>query len=93
MGMAVPCTNLDSSTLSLGLILTATQQQNLLCPVTSDDIRKALLDIENDKASGLDSYGAKFFKAAWDTVNLDLQQAVEEFSPTSVFLNNGIPLC
>lgn len=88
MGTAAACTELDSSNFSMGPVLTATQQQQLLILVTSEDIQQDLLNIGNDKATGPDGYGAKFFKSAWDTAHSDLQQAVEEFFASSRLLKH-----
>lgn len=61
MGTAMPCIDLDNITICKGSVLIDSQQQSLINLVTSKDIRKALLDIGNDKTLGLDGYGAKFF--------------------------------
>lgn len=60
-------------------VLTEAQQQELVRTITLEEIHKALFDIGNDRALGSDGYGAKFFKAAWNTVSSDLQWAVHEF--------------
>lgn len=70
---------LDNSTIRLGSVLTTDQQQQLITPITSEEIRQALLDIGNDKALGPNGYSVEFFKATWDIVNSDLQQALMEF--------------
>lgn len=75
MGTTVTCSGLDSNKLTLEPVL----QQNLISPTTSKEIQKTLFDIDNDKASGPNGYGAKFFKSTWDTMNSNLQQAMKEF--------------
>ncbi|GKE98033.1 RNA-directed DNA polymerase, eukaryota, reverse transcriptase zinc-binding domain protein, partial [Tanacetum coccineum] len=51
-----------------------------LDPKTADDeIKKALFDIEDNKASGPDGYTSKFFKSAWSVVGKDTCSAVKEF--------------
>ncbi|GKA59322.1 RNA-directed DNA polymerase, eukaryota, reverse transcriptase zinc-binding domain protein [Tanacetum coccineum] len=45
--------------------------EELVRPVSDDEIKKALFDIEDNKASGLDGYTSKFFKSAWSVVGKD----------------------
>ncbi|XP_075515922.1 uncharacterized protein LOC142550735 [Primulina tabacum] len=40
----------------------------LTASVSIDEIRAALFDIDNDKASGSDGFGSFFFKHAWDLI-------------------------
>lgn len=62
------CSGLDISKLTLGPIL----QKNLISPITSEEIQKALFDIDNDRALRSNGHGVKFFKSAWDTMNSNL---------------------
>ncbi|GKD62458.1 hypothetical protein Tco_1299967 [Tanacetum coccineum] len=51
----------------------------LIKPVSDEEIKMALFDIEDNKASGLDGYTSKFFKSAWSVVGKDTCAAVKEF--------------
>ncbi|GJT13946.1 RNA-directed DNA polymerase, eukaryota, reverse transcriptase zinc-binding domain protein [Tanacetum coccineum] len=53
--------------------------EELVRPVSDDEIKKALFDIEDNKASGPDGYTSKFFKSAWSVVGKDTCSAVKEF--------------
>ncbi|KAG6536982.1 hypothetical protein ZIOFF_002060 [Zingiber officinale] len=44
-----------------------------------DEIRHALFNIGDQKASGSDNYGANFFKHSWDIIKRDLEATVMEF--------------
>ncbi|GJY65952.1 RNA-directed DNA polymerase, eukaryota, reverse transcriptase zinc-binding domain protein [Tanacetum coccineum] len=48
-------------------------------PISDCEIKVTLFDIEDNKASGLDGYSSKFFKAAWSVVGRDTYSAVREF--------------
>ncbi|KAK1413813.1 hypothetical protein QVD17_29549 [Tagetes erecta] len=41
---------------------------SMVLPVTDDEVKAAMFDIDDDKAPGPDGYSAKFFKAAWSVV-------------------------
>lgn len=65
--------------LKFGPVFTDEQQLDLAHDVTFEEIRKALLDIGNDKTPGPNGYGEKLFKAAWETIKTDLIATVIEF--------------
>lgn len=50
LGTAVPCTALDSGYATDGPVLTESQQQQLIAPITEEEIRKALFSIGNNRA-------------------------------------------
>ncbi|GKC42552.1 zinc knuckle CX2CX4HX4C containing protein [Tanacetum coccineum] len=52
---------------------------NLIRPISDEEIKITLFDIEDNKASGPDSYSSKFFKAAWKVVGDDTRAAIKEF--------------
>lgn len=59
---------------------------NLNVPFIGEDVRKALFDINPNKAPGLDGYTALFFQKEWDIVWGDVTKVV-----LGVF-NRGQPL-
>ncbi|GJS32657.1 RNA-directed DNA polymerase, eukaryota, reverse transcriptase zinc-binding domain protein [Tanacetum coccineum] len=47
--------------------------------VTNEEIKVALFDIDDDKASGPDGFTSKFFKASWKIIKNDVIGVVKEF--------------
>lgn len=56
------------------------------CKFNMDDIKKALMDIPNNKAPGLDGYHSFFFKTAWLMVQNDFCAAIFDFFTTGKIL-------
>ncbi|GKC01404.1 RNA-directed DNA polymerase, eukaryota, reverse transcriptase zinc-binding domain protein [Tanacetum coccineum] len=54
--------------------------------VTDDEIKHAMFDIDNDKATGPDGYTACFFKKSWSIVGKDIIEAIKEFFLTGKLL-------
>ena len=52
----------------------------LISDVSENEIKLALFDIDDDKASGPDGFTSKNFKAAWSVVGHDTCAAFKEFS-------------
>ncbi|GKA83994.1 hypothetical protein Tco_0805589 [Tanacetum coccineum] len=59
--------------------LDAEVAMNLIRPVSDEEIKIALFDIDDNKASGPDGYSCKFFKAAWKVVGDDTCATIKEF--------------
>nr|KAJ0193875.1 hypothetical protein LSAT_V11C800388240 [Lactuca sativa] len=59
--------------------LDSIQALDMVKDVTSEEIKSALFDIDDDKAPGPDGYSSKFFKKAWRIVGDDFCVAVKEF--------------
>nr|KAJ0187106.1 hypothetical protein LSAT_V11C900454800 [Lactuca sativa] len=55
------------------------QALEMVNEVTNEEIKRALFDIDDDKAPGPDGYSSKFFKKAWRIVGDDFCFAVKEF--------------
>ncbi|KAK4382501.1 hypothetical protein Sango_2864400 [Sesamum angolense] len=55
-------------------ILTDDEAQALIRPVTSDEVKTAFFDIEEDKAPGPDGFSSGFFKAAWPVVGRGVER-------------------
>ncbi|GJW35252.1 RNA-directed DNA polymerase, eukaryota, reverse transcriptase zinc-binding domain protein [Tanacetum coccineum] len=65
--------------LSMEVKLDAGTALDLIKHVSDCEIKAALFDIEDNKASGPDGYSSKFFKAAWSVVGRDTCLAIREF--------------
>lgn len=62
-------------------------------PVSNEEIKSAIFDIDDNKAPGPDGYTSKFFKASWDVVGGDVCMVVKEFFSSGKMLgelNNTI---
>jgi hypothetical protein len=70
---------IDVEAMRTGRQLNATQRDMLTCSVTEDEITIALKGIGNDKAPGIDGFGAYFYKKAWQIIKLDVIAAVQDF--------------
>ncbi|XP_071687999.1 uncharacterized protein [Rutidosis leptorrhynchoides] len=51
----------------------------MVTEVTTEEIRRAIFDINDSKSPGPDGYSAAFFKQAWDIIGDDVVQAVKDF--------------
>ncbi|XP_060175336.1 uncharacterized protein LOC132606044 [Lycium barbarum] len=65
--------------LSEGHVLQREQQLKLMQPVTSEEIKDALMGIDDHKALGYDGYNALFFKKSWEVVVQGITNAVLRF--------------
>ncbi|CAK8532356.1 unnamed protein product [Lathyrus sativus] len=70
---------IDTSAMRAGSQLTENQRTMLSEPVTEKEIKDALDGIGNDKAPGLDGFGAYFFKQAWQIVKADVITTINDF--------------
>ncbi|KAL0300285.1 UNVERIFIED_CONTAM: Retrovirus-related Pol polyprotein from type-2 retrotransposable element R2DM [Sesamum angustifolium] len=67
-------------------ILTEEEANALIRPVTVDDVKKAMFDIEEDKAPGPDGFSSGFYKAAWPIVGEEISKAIMDFFTTGKLL-------
>jgi hypothetical protein len=80
MGTSASCLRkIDITAMREGPQLSMDQRDQLIAPVTDSEIKQALKGIGDLKSPGIDGYGAKFFKASWDTIAPDVIAAVKEF--------------
>ncbi|KAL0298156.1 UNVERIFIED_CONTAM: putative ribonuclease H protein [Sesamum calycinum] len=66
-------------------ILTEEEACALIRPVTVDDVKTAMFDIEEDKAPGPDGFSSGFYKAAWP-MGKEISKAIKDFFTTGRLL-------
>ncbi|KAL2252874.1 UNVERIFIED_CONTAM: hypothetical protein Sindi_0082100 [Sesamum indicum] len=66
--------------------ITDEEANQLLLPLSADDVKQAVFDIADDKAPGPDGYSSRFFKAAWPVVGEEVTRAVLDFFSTGKLL-------
>lgn len=69
----------DVMVLEVGPKVSPTQPSILVTRFTREEIKAALLDIDNDKSPRPDGYTSYFFKKAWNLVGDEFCAAVSEF--------------
>nr|GEV22087.1 hypothetical protein [Tanacetum cinerariifolium] len=52
---------------------------NMVCDISSQEVKSAMFSMGNDKSPGLDGFTAAFFEDTWDIVGVDVIKAVKEF--------------
>ncbi|KAL0423233.1 UNVERIFIED_CONTAM: Retrovirus-related Pol polyprotein from type-2 retrotransposable element R2DM [Sesamum radiatum] len=67
-------------------ILTEGEACALIRPVTMDDVKNAMFDIEEDKAPGPDGFSSGFYKAVWPIVGEEVSKAILDFFTTGRLL-------
>ncbi|KAK4384670.1 hypothetical protein Sango_3037600 [Sesamum angolense] len=67
-------------------ILTDDEAWALIRPVTTDEVKTAFFDIEEDKAPGPDGFSSGFFKAAWPVMGGEVSNAIIDFFKTGRLL-------
>ncbi|KAL0293492.1 UNVERIFIED_CONTAM: hypothetical protein Sradi_6934200 [Sesamum radiatum] len=71
-------------------IITETEAEALVLPVSPDEVKQALFDIDESKAPGPDGYSAGFFKAAWPVIGGEVTRAIRDFFQTGRLLKQVI---
>ncbi|XP_056698158.1 uncharacterized protein [Spinacia oleracea] len=69
-----------------GPTLEQLQKDQLLAPVTSEEVKYAMFSINGDKAPGPDGFGSYFFRENWNIVGEDVTKAVLDFFHTGKLL-------
>ncbi|KAL0286117.1 UNVERIFIED_CONTAM: hypothetical protein Sangu_2747800 [Sesamum angustifolium] len=67
-------------------IVTTEECDYLVRPVTKDEVKTVVFDIDEDRAPGPDGYSSGFFKAAWPVIGDELTAAVTDFFSTGQLL-------
>ena len=80
---AVSLPMIDSEVISRGPRLTHLQQLDLCKPITSEEVKAALFDMNDLKAPGIDGFNVYFYKHAWSIVGPDIVLDVKHFFESS----------
>lgn len=59
--------------------VTAVQNEMLLCPITVEEVRKALFHMHPDKSPGSDGMSPEFYQKYWKIVGKDVVAVVKDF--------------
>lgn len=78
----------DISILQNGPVLNSEQRRALLVPETAAEVWDAVNAIGDNKAPGADGFTAKFYKASWSIVGVDIIQAIQCFFTTGKMLKS-----
>ncbi|XP_070022732.1 uncharacterized protein [Nicotiana sylvestris] len=62
-----------------GNMLNRSQQLQLIRPVGREEVKQALLGIDDNKAPGCDEYNSYFFKKIWHIVGEEITTVVQDF--------------
>lgn len=62
-----------------GHCLSNEQQELLSAKVTEEEIDKAVRELPNKKAPGIDGFPAEFFKTYWSMIGEETKEAIQEF--------------
>ncbi|KAK4386156.1 hypothetical protein Sango_2486200 [Sesamum angolense] len=71
-------------------ILTEEEARALIRPVTIDDVKTTLFDIEENKAPGPDGFSSGFYKAAWPIVGEEFSKAIMDFFTTGRWIEECV---
>ncbi|GJZ93908.1 retrovirus-related pol polyprotein from transposon TNT 1-94 [Tanacetum coccineum] len=78
LGTSTVCEDLDTNGLFLKTV-SDLANAHMTSPITNNEIKHAMFDIGDDKASGPDGYTSAFFKKGWDVVGQEVCTAVHDF--------------
>ncbi|GKA17635.1 protein LAZ1 [Tanacetum coccineum] len=78
LGTDMTCDEFDSDGLFVKKV-SDLSNENMIKPVTNDEIKRAVLGIRDNKAPGPEGFTSVFFKKSWDVVGQDVCNAVRDF--------------
>lgn len=59
---------------------------NMVRPITKDEIKATMFDIGEDKSPGSDGFTSAFFKSCWDNIGEEVCDAIFEFFASGYML-------
>ena len=59
-------------------LITEEENRNMITPIKTEDIIKALHGMNPDKAPGPDGFSSRFYTACWDIIKKDLIKMVKK---------------
>ncbi|XP_071704828.1 uncharacterized protein [Rutidosis leptorrhynchoides] len=86
LGTANICNMLNDPGTLFSARINTTKANHMVRPVTNEEVKAAIFDIGDDKATGPDGYSLAFFKNAWDVVGNDVCSAIKAFFSNSQLL-------
>nr|GEY22936.1 hypothetical protein [Tanacetum cinerariifolium] len=78
LGATVTCGDLDSKGL-YNKKVSNLSNANMTCPITDDEIKRAMFGIGDEKSQGPDGYTLTFFKKGWNVISHDICSAIRDF--------------
>ncbi|XP_057976104.1 uncharacterized protein LOC131163526 [Malania oleifera] len=87
MGTDLVCSDIKKLIITRGSLLNDSHKQNMISPISDEEVKMALFDIGDDKSPGPDGFFAGFFFFKfWNTVGKEFIRGVKEFFATSKLL-------
>ncbi|VFR00991.1 unnamed protein product [Cuscuta campestris] len=79
LGRSNPTEDINGEIIRMGDCLTIRQRLEIISPITTEEIRKCMFEIPNNKSPGPDGFSSGFFKSQWRKVGGLVTQAIQEF--------------
>ncbi|XP_019262827.1 PREDICTED: uncharacterized protein LOC109240616 [Nicotiana attenuata] len=70
---------INSKIMQNGSMLSRSQQLQLIRPVSREEVKQALMGIDDNKAPGCDEYNSYFFKKTWHILEKEVTTTIQEF--------------
>ncbi|XP_074278426.1 uncharacterized protein LOC141602015 [Silene latifolia] len=86
LGSSKKVVPVNVSIVRAGSCLSSQQQQELITPVTDEEVKRAMFSIPGNKAPGPDGYSSQFYKDAWSIVGKEVTIAVRNVIKTGKLL-------
>ncbi|GJY60523.1 aspartic peptidase [Tanacetum coccineum] len=78
LGSNMPCEMLDVTDLFLNQV-SDSSNTNMVRAISNEEIKAAMFNIGDDRAPGPDGFTSAFFKKGWDTIGMDVCNAIRDF--------------
>ncbi|XP_074315210.1 uncharacterized protein LOC141651394 [Silene latifolia] len=80
---------LNKDFIATGATLTQDSWDPLIKPITKEEIKTALFDIDSNKSPGPDVFSSGFFKTSWSIIEADFCKAILDFFHTGKMLKQA----